>query len=76
MGTVRGVHITLGTWNGKLDFSILPMDDYTMILGMKFFDKVHTFPLPTTNSLSIFDGSKACVVPVEHVQLAEKALSS
>ncbi|KAL9408761.1 hypothetical protein AB3S75_047194 [Citrus x aurantiifolia] len=75
VGTTRGVHVTLGTWNGKLDFSIVPMDDFAMILGMEFFDKVHAFPLPTTNSLSIFDGSKACVVPVERAQPAEKALS-
>ena len=42
---------------------------------MEFFNKVHAFSLPATNSLSIFDGSKACVVPVERVQPAEKALS-
>ena len=46
-----------------------------MILGMEFFDKVHAFPLPAANSLSIFDKSKACVVPVERAQPSEKALS-
>ncbi|KAH9678960.1 Endonuclease [Citrus sinensis] len=28
-----------------------------MVLGMEFFDQVHVFPLPTTNSLSILDGT-------------------
>ena len=53
-GIAQGVHIMLGTWSGKLDFSIVPMDD---------FDQVHAFPLPATNSLSIVDGTKACMVP-------------
>ena len=64
-GTAQGVHVTLGTWNEKLDFSIVSMDDYTVIIGREFFDKVHAFPFPATNSLSIFDGSKAWVVPIE-----------
>ena len=38
-GITQGVHITLGTWSGKLDFSIVPMDDFKMVLGMEFFDK-------------------------------------
>ena len=62
---IRGVHVILGTWNGKLDLSIVLMDDFAMIYGLEFFDKVHAFSLLTTNSLSIFDGSKACVVPTE-----------
>ncbi|KAH9727005.1 hypothetical protein KPL70_008489 [Citrus sinensis] len=64
-GIAQGVHITLGTWSGKLDFSIVPMDDFKMVLNMEFFDQVHAFPLPATNSLSILDGSKACMVPTE-----------
>ena len=74
-GSTRGIHVTLGIWNRKLDFSIVPMDDYAVILGMEFFDKVHAFPLPATNSLSIIIGSKACVVPVERAQPTENALS-
>ena len=34
----QGVHITLGTWSGKLDFSIVLMDDFKMVLDMEFFD--------------------------------------
>ncbi|KAH9750077.1 Endonuclease [Citrus sinensis] len=75
-GIAQGVHITLGTWSGKLDFSIVPMDDFKMVLGMEFFDQVHAFPLPTTNSLSILDGSKACMVPTERGKSEEKTLSA
>ena len=74
-GTTQGVHVKLETWNRKLDFSIVPMDDFAMIVGMEFFDKIHVFPLLATNYLSIFDGSKACVVLVERAQPKKKTLS-
>ncbi|KAH9722467.1 Endonuclease [Citrus sinensis] len=70
-GIAQGVHITLGTWSGKLDFFIVPMDDFKMVLGMEFFDQVHAFPLPATNSLSILDGSKACMDPSFLVSIRE-----
>lgn len=38
--TAQGVHVMLGTWNRKLDFLIMLMDDFTMILGIEFFDRV------------------------------------
>ena len=34
-GIAQGVHIMLGTWSGKLDFSIVPMDDFKMVLGIR-----------------------------------------
>ena len=70
------MHLTLGTWSGKLDFSIVPMDDFKMVLGIEFFDQFHAFPLPATNSLSILDGSKACMVPTEQGKSEEKTLSA
>ncbi|KAH9648298.1 Endonuclease [Citrus sinensis] len=75
-GIAQSVHITLGTWSGKLDFSIVPMDDFKMVLGMEFFDQVYAFPLPATNSLGILDGSKACMVPMEQGKSKEKTLSA
>ena len=72
VGIAQGVNITLGTWSGKLDFSIVPMDDFKMVLGMEFFDQVHAFPLPATNSLSILDGSKACMVPIERCKFGRR----
>ncbi|KAH9657201.1 Endonuclease [Citrus sinensis] len=37
---------------------------------------VHAFLLPATNSLSILDGSKACMVPTERGKSEEKTLSA
>ncbi|KAH9670137.1 Endonuclease [Citrus sinensis] len=75
-GTAQGVRVTLGTWSGKLDVSIVPMDDFKMVLGMEFFDRVHAFPLPAMNSISILDGSMACMVPAKRSKTADKALSA
>ena len=74
-GIAQGMHITLGMWSGKLDFSIVPMDDFKMVLSMEFFDQVHAFPLPTRNPLSILDESKACMVPTERGKSEEKTFS-
>ena len=74
--TAQGVRVTLGTWSRKLDFSIVPIDDFKMVLGIEFFDRFHAFPLPATNSLSILDGSMACMVPAERSKTTDKALSA
>lgn len=37
-GTTQGVRVTLVTWSGKLDFSVVPMDDFKMVRVIKFFD--------------------------------------
>lgn len=37
-GTEQDVHITSKTWIVKLDFSIIYMDDFMMVLRMEFFN--------------------------------------
>ncbi|KAK0606869.1 hypothetical protein LWI29_005470 [Acer saccharum] len=77
VGIAKAVPVSLGTWSGKLDFSVVPMDDFQVVLGMEFFDQVHAFPFPAGNSLSILDGSKTCMVPAERMAKVEsKALSA
>ena len=75
-GIAQGVHTILETWSGKRDFFIVPMNDFKMVLGIKFFYQVHAIPLPITNSLSILDESKACMVSKEHGKFEEKTLSA
>ncbi|TXG69042.1 hypothetical protein EZV62_003977 [Acer yangbiense] len=73
-GIAKAVPVCLGAWSGKLDFSIVPMDDFQVVLGMEFFDQVHA---PAGNSLSILDGSKTCMVTAERIAKVEsKALSA
>ncbi|KAK3212433.1 hypothetical protein Dsin_017139 [Dipteronia sinensis] len=49
-GTAKGVTVHLSPWSGKLDFSMIPIDDYQVVLGMAFFEQGNTFPLPAAYS--------------------------
>ena len=76
-GTEKGVTVHLGIWSGKLDFSVIHLDDYHVILGMTFFHQANAFPLTTANMLSIFDGGKEHNIPAERLTTAEfKTLSA
>ncbi|RVW87492.1 hypothetical protein CK203_036260 [Vitis vinifera] len=35
-GVARGVTMHIGSWEGKVDFTVAPMDDFKMVLGMDF----------------------------------------
>lgn len=36
LGIIKDVLIKVGGWKGKLDFTIIKMDDYEVILGIEF----------------------------------------
>ncbi|GJR85442.1 cytochrome P450 78A7-like protein [Tanacetum coccineum] len=46
---------------GTIDLSVVPMDDFKVVLGLEFLDKVRAFPMPFVNSLCILDGGKTCM---------------
>ncbi|KAL9686597.1 hypothetical protein QQ045_030990 [Rhodiola kirilowii] len=59
----RGVESHVGTWEGKLDFTIVPMDDCKVILGLEFHNQVKVFSVTFNNTMCILYGNKPCVVP-------------
>ncbi|RVW25255.1 Transposon Tf2-2 polyprotein [Vitis vinifera] len=38
-GVVRGVTMHIGSWEGMVDFTVAPIDDFKMVLGMDFLQK-------------------------------------
>ena len=70
-GVARQVDASLGAWAGRLDFSVVPLDDHAVVLGMEFLDRVRAFPVPFANSLCLMNGEKACVVPMERLTKPE-----
>ena len=65
VGVARDVEVHIGTWKGKVDFTVVKMDDYGMVIGLEFMDKVRAFPIPFYNIFCIVaDGEMPCVVPV------------
>ncbi|KAA0068130.1 uncharacterized protein E6C27_scaffold238G00920 [Cucumis melo var. makuwa] len=55
-GVAKGVLVKIGDWQKRLDFSVLPMDDFHIVLGLGFFDKVVTLLDSNRGTLSIIDG--------------------
>ncbi|XP_044497624.1 uncharacterized protein LOC123219699 [Mangifera indica] len=51
----QGVRVRLGEWSGILDFSVVPMDDHSIVLGMEFMDQVKAVPVPFANTMMILD---------------------
>ena len=81
-GVAKGVRIEIGSWSGTVDLTVVPMDDFQLVLGMDFFDEVQAFPIPFSRSLCIVDGGRTCLVntikrrkakTVSALQLVEEA---
>jgi hypothetical protein len=63
-GVAHGIEVRMGEWCGLVDFSIVPMDDYPIVLGMKFMDRVKAVPIPFANTMCILEEGNTCMVPL------------
>ncbi|KAL5815082.1 hypothetical protein ACOSQ3_025877 [Xanthoceras sorbifolium] len=62
IGMARGVSISMGNWNGKIDLTVAPMDDFEVVLGMDFLEQVKVVPLPFLRSVAILKDTP-CIIP-------------
>lgn len=62
-GTAHNVDLQVGTWKGKVNLSVVPMDDFQVVLGMEFFRQVKAVPMAFANSLCIMEEKSPCMVP-------------
>ncbi|KAI3454911.1 hypothetical protein Pfo_011574 [Paulownia fortunei] len=78
-GVVKNVELRLGTWKGQVDFSVAPMDDFKVVLGMDFLRKVTAIPMPSFSSVYILKKGAPCMIPtidpIEGYSLGTKAES-
>ena len=72
----QGVKVQIGDWQGTLDFTVVPMDDFKVVLGLAFFYKAFAIPVPSLNSLVILDDSKVRVIPLKSLAKSKPALIS
>lgn len=56
------VDMQLGQWSEKVDMLVIPVDDYKLILGMKFFDQFCALILPHENAMVVLDPKCQCLV--------------
>ena len=50
-------------WEGKVDFTMAPMDDFKVVLGMDFLCQVKVMLLPFLRSMAILEEEAPCMVP-------------
>lgn len=46
-GQANNVEVRLGNWRGSVNFTVVPMDDYDIVLSMEFLDRVKAVPVPS-----------------------------
>jgi hypothetical protein len=56
IGVAKDISLKLGDWCGKMSFTIVPMDDFEVVLGQEFTRKEKATPIPHMNNLAIFSG--------------------
>ena len=62
-GVARGVTMKIGPWEGKVDFTVAPMDDFKIVIGMDFLRQVKVVPVPFLRSMAILEEEAPCMVP-------------
>ncbi|KAK2993339.1 hypothetical protein RJ640_002708 [Escallonia rubra] len=75
-GTARQVEMCLGAWRGLVDFSVAPMDDFKVVIGLDFLRQVNALVSPYSNAVHIMEKGASCVVPMSAGTSSAKALSS
>ncbi|GAV67223.1 Chromo domain-containing protein/gag-asp_proteas domain-containing protein, partial [Cephalotus follicularis] len=76
IGLAKDVGMKVGYWDGSVSLSIIPMDDYDLVLGMEFMDQVKAIHIPYANSLCILEEGKTCMVPCTRSNKGTKTLSA
>ena len=53
VGLVKRIVIKLGGWKGPVDFVVVKMDDFDVVLRMEFLFEHQVIPMPSTKCLVI-----------------------
>ncbi|KAK2974853.1 hypothetical protein RJ640_027904 [Escallonia rubra] len=75
-GAARQVEMCLGTCRGLVDFSVAPMDDFKVVIGLDFLRQVNALVSPYNNAVHIMEKGASCVVPMSVGTSSTKTLSS
>ena len=53
----------IGPWEGKVNLTVAPMDDFKIVMGMDFLCQVKAVPIPFLRSMAILEEEAPCMVP-------------
>lgn len=62
-GIPHEVAIYIGSWEGRVNFTLTPMDNFKLVLGMDFLRKVKVMSSPFLHLMVILGDGKLCMVP-------------
>lgn len=65
VGIARGVDLHVGKWRGKIDFTVVVMDDHKLVLGLDFLHEANVFLYPAHSCMCIFAGEMSCMIPTQ-----------
>ena len=63
----------LGPWEGGINFTVFPMDNLDVVLGLDFMIAAQTIPIPAASYL-LFLGERPYVVPITILLMSEKKI--
>lgn len=63
----------MGPWKGDLNFTITPLNDFDVIIGIEVLKKARVVPIPSVDCLMLI-GDRPCVVPTTFNPIYEKKL--
>ncbi|KAF3785472.1 hypothetical protein EJ110_NYTH27764 [Nymphaea thermarum] len=61
-GVAQDAVVKIESWSGRANFSVVPMDDFQMILGMELLSTAKMVSMPHLCSISIMDEKSPCMV--------------
>lgn len=76
LGVACGVPIKIAGYEGIVDLTVVPMDDYRMVLGMEFLDKVRPYSFEENDTMRITKGSTIHIIPLERNKTESRILSA
>ena len=78
ISVIEKVDVTLGEWTRKVDFTVVRIDDYDVVLGMDFMKQFEAMVFPHMKKLYIYDGREdvRISVPTVGVTMAKCKLTS
>ncbi|XP_043813663.1 uncharacterized protein LOC110612552 [Manihot esculenta] len=75
VGVAQSVAYEIGPWKGEVNFTVTPLDDFDVVIGMEFLKTARAVPIPSADCL-ILMGDRPCVVPTTFSPICEKKLIS
>ncbi|KAL3499586.1 hypothetical protein ACH5RR_038679 [Cinchona calisaya] len=64
-GLASNVDVAIGQWKGKTSLEVISLDDYDVVIGLDFLDRISAILLPFADCLYILDSQYQCVVPLK-----------